>query len=55
MKHQKLTHEEPNVDSFLHEKPVSTPNQAVAWTLSTKSDDIEMSQVDSKSRKNELQ
>ena len=43
MKHQKLTLEEPNVDSFLHEKPVSTPNQAVAWTLSTKYNDIEMS------------
>ena len=46
MKNQKLTHEEPNVDSFLPKKPVSTPNQAVAWTLSTKYDGIEMSQVD---------
>ena len=41
MKKQKLTHEETHVDSLLLKKPVSTPNHAVAWTLSTKCDDIE--------------
>ena len=40
-----MTHEEPNFDSFLPKKPVSTPNQAVAWTLSTKYNDIEMSKL----------
>ena len=36
-------------------RPVSTSNHAVAQTLSTMCDDMEMSQVDSKWTKNESQ
>ena len=51
MKNQKLTHEETHVDSLLLKKPVSTPNHAVARTLSTKCNDIEMCQGEEKEEK----
>ena len=37
--------------SFLPKRPVSTPNHAVGRTLSTKCDDIEMSQVEENEEK----
>ena len=37
--------------SFLPKRPVSTPNHGVGRTLSTKCDDIEMSQVEENEKK----